>query len=259
MNRDVFCRWAAKVLSPLGFVLHRRYPNHHYVPDYFGAKAHKYKDIRSLEPFGQLAAAVISEQRTKLYYDRLFTLYHTLTQSTRTAERSGPFVFCEVGTYRGGTMKFLCSCCEELKTNYRGIVCDTFEGHDAKDLQPTVTKHKEGDFSDTSIESVREYLKDYSVQLIKGRIQESLSAFPENIHFLHLDVDLYEPTAFALASFGSRISHGGSIVVDDHGFSTCPGVEQAVEEFLQSQIGKAFFYLPLTTGQCVLVRYGSGA
>lgn len=254
MNREVICRWGERFLSPLGFALHRKCANYHYVPDYYGTKAHKYRDLRTMDPFGRLAGNVISENRTKLYYDRLHTLYNALTQSKRSIAPGESFTICEVGTYRGGTMKFLCLCCEDFRIPYKAIVCDTFEGHDARDVEPSLTNHREGEFGDTSDDVVREYLKDYSVQVVKGRIQQRLSEFPEKIHFLHLDVDLYDPTAFGLAKLGERICCGGAVVVDDHGFTTCPGIERAVDEFLQSEIGKSFFCLPLSTGQCVLIR-----
>ena len=50
--------------------------------------------------------------------------------------------------------------------------------------------------------------------------------------FVHIDVDLHEPTRDSLAFFLPRMAPGGIIVVDDYGFTTCPGATQAVDEVL---------------------------
>ena len=61
----------------------------------------------------------------------------------------------------------------------------------------------------------------------------------DNLHkrthfsFVHIDVDLYEPTRDSLAFFLPRMTAGGIIVVDDYGFATCPGATQAVDDILR--------------------------
>ncbi len=50
--------------------------------------------------------------------------------------------------------------------------------------------------------------------------------------FVHIDVDLYEPTRDAMAFFYPRMSPGGIIVCDDYNFTSCPGATRAVDEFL---------------------------
>ena len=49
---------------------------------------------------------------------------------------------------------------------------------------------------------------------------------------MHIDVNLYQPTLDSLAFFYPRMQHGGIVVCDDYGFSTCPGATRAVQEFL---------------------------
>jgi hypothetical protein len=50
--------------------------------------------------------------------------------------------------------------------------------------------------------------------------------------FVHIDVDLYEPTRDSMAFFYPRLSPGGIIVCDDYAYSTCPGATRAVDEYL---------------------------
>lgn len=50
--------------------------------------------------------------------------------------------------------------------------------------------------------------------------------------FVHIDVDLAEPTLASLAFFYPRMQAGGIIVCDDYGISTCVGATRAIDEFL---------------------------
>jgi hypothetical protein len=53
--------------------------------------------------------------------------------------------------------------------------------------------------------------------------------------FIHVDVDLYEPTLESIKFFYERLNVGGIFVCDDYGFLTCPGATAAIEEFLLSK------------------------
>lgn len=53
--------------------------------------------------------------------------------------------------------------------------------------------------------------------------------------FVHVDVDLYEPTRDSVAFFYERLSPGGVFVCDDYGFLTCPGATAAMDEFLEDK------------------------
>ena len=53
-----------------------------------------------------------------------------------------------------------------------------------------------------------------------------------SFRFVYLDLDLYEPTRDSLAFFYARLKPGGVLACDDYLMGTCPGVKQAVDEFL---------------------------
>ena len=83
-------------------------------------------------------------------------------------------------------------------------------------------------------EVVRKNLAEFSnVEYYKGWIPDR---FPDvkdrTFSFVHIDVDLHDPTRDSIAFFYSRMSDGGIIVVDDYGFASCPGATTAVDEFL---------------------------
>lgn len=242
------------LLKRLGIDAFLRREGYHYVPDYYGTAAPKMIDIRSLPGFDTLAQQVIEQKRTLLYYDRLYTIYQALFRIKETMGDS-PANMAEVGVYKGGGSYFMASVLQELKWQSATLHCfDTFEGHASRDVRGEDPHQRAASFSDTSFDSVSEYLSKFAnVKIYKGRIQETSPQIEEkSFCFVHLDMDLYEPTVFSLKFFERRLLSGGIIVVDDYGFLTCPGVKQAVDEFMDGNT--RYFGLHLLTGQYLLAK-----
>ena len=106
--------------------------------------------------------------------------------------------------------------------------------------------------------SRRDYPRDFPlVRLVVGEIHETADALDTEQAFglVHIDVDVYPPTKFCLERFAPRDVPGGTIVVDDYGFKTCPGVKQAVDEFVATN--PHFRLLHVMTGQAALIRVGA--
>ncbi len=245
--------WA--IFRLIGIDAFFRKPDHHYVPDYFGKSAHKQRDIRTLPIFGELAGQVIHDGRCSLYYDRLLTIHQILVHLNSFENTGREIHLAEVGVYKGGTSFFIASLAEKLDLQVRLHCFDTFEGHAAEDINTAVEiAHTPGVFGDTSFESVKEYLAQFkNIEIYKGRFQDTSHQIKDvPTHFVHLDMDIYEPTIFALNFFDDRLVHGGVILLDDYGFETCPGIEKAVAEFIASQ--KHYFGTSLLSGQYMLVK-----
>lgn len=73
-------------------------------------------------------------------------------------------------------------------------------------------------------------------RLIKGRVQNTLPEFLREtpglrISLLHLDMDLYEPTLFALEKLWDLIVPGGLLVMDEYGLPPWGGEAAAFDEF----------------------------
>jgi O-methyltransferase len=68
--------------------------------------------------------------------------------------------------------------------------------------------------------------------------------------FVHIDVDLFQPTRDSLEFFYPRIVAGGMIVCDDYGFETCPGARRAMDSFFAER-PEPIVHLP--TGQGFVV------
>lgn len=233
-----------------------RKPGYHYVPDYFGRSAHKQLDIRTIPVFGETAGKIIQDGRVSLYFDRLYTVYQILFNwNIRTKNGREVLNTAEVGVYKGGTSYFIASIAKQMGMPIRHFCFDTFEGHAAEDINLSVeTSHFPHAFNDTSFDSVKDYLKYFeNVSVHKGRIQDTAHILKDSfMHFVHLDMDIYEPTLYALQFFNDRMVQGGVVLLDDYGFETCPGIEKAVNEFLSMHSN--YFGTALLSGQFILVK-----
>ncbi len=72
--------------------------------------------------------------------------------------------------------------------------------------------------------------------LIQGKIEDTAKTFLKKkknfkISFLHLDLDVYQPTMSALENFYDKISSGGVILIDDYG--QVEGATSATNKFLK--------------------------
>lgn len=165
----------------------------------------------------------------------------------------------EFGVYKGGTAKMIAEIfknpssktelvMERVKKIY---LFDTFEGmpttNDNLDL------HKKGDFFDTSLENVSNYLVDYKNLIFKkGFFPETTKGIEDKTFcFVHIDADIYESISNGLNFFYDRMISGGVIIIDDYEGKHCPGVKKAVDEFANNIKTKPII---TTKAQCVLIK-----
>jgi hypothetical protein len=78
-----------------------------------------------------------------------------------------------------------------------------------------------------------------NVQLVEGNVFETLPAYLEQnphcrISLLHLDMDVKEPTAYALDLLFEKLVSGGIVVVDD--YNSVVGATDAVDGFLKDKL-----------------------
>ncbi len=149
----------------------------------------------------------------------------------------------ECGVYKGGTARILAESLPQRCV----YLFDTFAGMPETD--PARDLHKSGDFADTSIASVREYLSGLTnVNLVPGLIPDSLRAARDcSFCFVHIDLDIYTAIRSACEFFYPRMGPGGTILFDDYGYSSCPGARAAVDEFFSD---KPEVITVMATGQC---------
>jgi hypothetical protein len=100
---------------------------------------------------------------------------------------------------------------------------------------------------------VRETLSCFqNYRVYKGWIPERFSEVAHcSFRFVHIDVDIYQPTRDALAFFYPRVPAGGILLLDDHGSGSCPGAKAAADEFMAD---KSEPIVLLTTGQAFILK-----
>lgn len=79
--------------------------------------------------------------------------------------------------------------------------------------------------------------------LINGDVKETLPKFLHEhsglrISLLHLDMDVYEPTKFALEQLYPRVVKGGVVVFDEYAITAWEGESRAVEEYFMDTVGE---------------------
>lgn len=162
-----------------------------------------------------------------------------------------PGDFWECGVYRGGTAALLNSMLEEKNSPQKLFLFDTFEG--MPETSPIEDLHKKGDFSDTSLQAVKEFLSPSTRCVFRPSLIPQTFAGMENhqIAFAHIDVDIYHAILDSMEFIWPRLASGGFVVFDDYGFATCPGARKAVDEFFRS---RSSVPLCLPTGQALVFK-----
>jgi hypothetical protein len=200
--------------------------------------------IEEDERFWELYAALLREGRVIQPLEDFYNLYQ-LVQRTQNL----PGDIAELGVYRGGSAKLICL----LKGDRRLHLFDTFEGMPT--VRADVDRHRAGDFADTSVEGVREYLGTFAgVEFYPGLFPGSaraLSGAPTRFSLVHLDVDIYESTKAGLEFFYPRLVAGGMMVSHDYRSRGCPGVRKAFDEFFAD---KPEPVIELWKTQCLVVK-----
>ncbi len=149
----------------------------------------------------------------------------------------------ECGCYLGLSSYLMCSYLRARDPGYRGAgyhIFDSFQGLSAPTLEDEVPdgfeRAKEirsmcarGAFA-ASLEQAKRNLAEFpDIEFHPGWIPLTFGGLPERKYrFVHVDVDLYDPTVESFEYFYPRLAAGGIIVCDDFDW---PGARLALEEF----------------------------
>jgi len=156
--------------------------------------------------------------------------------------------FIECGVAKGGSAKFLAGAMQGSGKLLH--LFDTFCGMPKTD--PDWDVHRAGEFSDTSVNEVREYVghSDY-VRIHEGFIPDTLTDIETPIAFAHVDVDIKQSMKDCCEFIYPRLTQGGVMVIDDYGQATCPGARKAVDDYF---VGKRSVPISLLTNQAIVVK-----
>ncbi|HPH84357.1 MAG TPA: TylF/MycF/NovP-related O-methyltransferase [Ferruginibacter sp.] len=157
----------------------------------------------------------------------------------------------ECGSFTGGTSYLICQSIATNKLDKKHHIFDSFEGL-SKPAPEDGPYWKQGDLT-TSEDVCRSNLSKFDfVQYYKGWIPDRFAEVNDvRFSFVHVDVDLYQPTYDSIAYFYDRLHKGGIIICDDYGFYSCEGAKKAMDDFFRE---KKESVVMLTTGQSFIIK-----
>ena len=142
----------------------------------------------------------------------------------------------ELGVYKGFTAKLIHFYVPERKL----FLFDTYGGFDKDDVnaERIRTGHSiKSHFKSAGAGDVISYIKPKNDNIVpvEGVFPASI---PENFSgkkfsFIHIDMDLFEPTLAALDYFYPKISKGGYLII--HDYNTWSGAHDAVDQFFRDK------------------------
>jgi O-methyltransferase len=162
-----------------------------------------------------------------------------------------PGDIAECGVYKGATAWFMCIFIQQHHLNKAVHVFDSFEG--LSNPQSEDGKYWAAGNLATDEATCQKNLAAFNfVKYYKGWIPKRFAEVEATrFCFVHIDVDLYQPTFDSISFFYERMNKGGIIICDDYGFSTCTGAKKAMDEFFAD---KAEPVIMLTTGQGFIIK-----
>ncbi len=155
----------------------------------------------------------------------------------------------ECGTYKGASAYLMCI--KTINSDKSVHLFDSFEGLSEPDIKDG--KYWSKGSLKSAEEDVRNLLSEFNnYHIYKGWIPERFNnVSSRKFCFLHIDVDLYQPTLESLKFFYDRMVKGSVILLDDYGFNTCPGAKSAADSFFSD---KPEEIISLPTGQAFIVK-----
>ncbi len=164
---------------------------------------------------------------------------YNIQQFAKAAMKHGN-VAAEFGVYTGYTTRML------LDMGFDVIAFDSFCGIIGSGEHDIM---QDGEFSvEDKVPETFERID--GAEIVIGTLPNTLECRDDRFNFVHLDLDVYEPTLAVLRHVYPRMFRGGVIVLDDYGYHITPGIKKAVDEFV-AESGAKFIYL--TSGQGVIL------
>lgn len=167
--------------------------------------------------------------------------------------------FVEVGCFRGLSAYMTCSVLQEIGRVDEFHIFDSFAGLSEpaqQDHSLLMTPPKQGapnPFTCSEAE-VRENLSQFQfVSYHSGWVPER---FPDvdnkRFAYVHVDVDLYQPTRDTVEFFWPRLNVGGAMLFDDYGTLYYPGARKSIKEFFEGR--RDVLIIETTSGSAAAIK-----
>jgi hypothetical protein len=173
--------------------------------------------------------------------------------------------FVECGCWTGHSSYIISKILKEYNFKNKFYIFDSFEGglsdleKEDKSLFASLSEEEikdQKDYCKSNENDVRNLLKNFEfVEIFKCWIPEKFhNVADKKFQFIHLDVDLYQPTKDSLEFFYPKLAQGGIIVCDDYNFTTFPGAKKAWDDFFKHKKNTYNFFYETPFGGCFLIK-----
>jgi hypothetical protein len=147
--------------------------------------------------------------------------------------------FVECGVCDGSSIYYaITSSIAENINNHKFYLYDTWGGMEEKNLLDS-EKGLAGTYSYLDVDNTKSNLKKYEDITIfnKGALPDSLesSENPDELVWLHIDINSAQPTLSALESFYDKLAPGGVILLDDYGWNGHRDTKEMADEFFETK------------------------
>lgn len=183
--------------------------------------------------------------------DRKFTVW---SMAHSVAALDGDTAEC--GVFEGATSYLVCRARGDADASTHHLF-DSFEGlsEPASADRPTDARSfawASGDMAAPEAKVRANLAAEPRVEFHRGWIPERFhEVASRRFRFVHIDVDLYQPTRDATEFFYERLVPGGILVNDDYGSHACPGARRAFDEVMA---GRPERIIELPTAQAFVVK-----
>lgn len=194
---------------------------------------------------------------------RFFSLFQLANQSV---SQSLNYNFAECGCFKGQSSYGISEILKSHNFNNKFYIFDSFEGGLSdfnnedltllnKNLPEEKIEKRKKNFSSSEL-SVKNTLSDFNfVEIHKGWIPEKFYLVEDaKFQFVHIDVDLYQPTYDSLKFFYPKLVTGGIIVCDDYNFTDFPGAKTAWDIYISELDTPPTFQYEVPLGSKFLIK-----
>ena len=195
---------------------------------------------------------------------KILRYYNLNSLIDETIRRAIDGAIAECGCWHGHSAFLIQEKFESKKIKKNFYIFDAFEDgfseFKSQDLDNTFLKKK--DIDDLNYEYIssfnllkKKFSNKKNVFIKKGWIPDVFKNLKESkFCFVHIDVDLYEPTFDSFEFFFDRLSIGGYIVCDDYNYNLFPGARLAVDNFLNSIDSESYSIHRFSVGGCFIQK-----
>ncbi len=226
-------------------ILRAEYPRHFLGDDMFIADRNM--TFLADEKF----VSILNELAKAPMYKGMAWRVHTLVWAIKSVMHlSGDFVEC--GVFRGFKSHFLCKYFDFETSDKQFWLYDTYEGIAEKysEGSPII---KEDHNKPKLFEFVQQRFSEYqNVNVVKGIVPDVFEQkLPEEVAYLHLDMNSYQAEIGALEILWDRMPTGAVVILDDYGLYSHRAQQQHEDEWFAMK-GQAILELP--TAQGVVIK-----